>query len=74
MAEWIDVNEKLPKEDERVLVYIKPQKGLNEHITVARFVGALFLGGEGYFSFEKATHWQPLPKPPITPKERGGEK
>lgn len=72
MGEWIDVKERLPEKNTRVLIYIKPRKGLNPHITVAKFIGDMFLGGEGYFSFENATHWMPLPEPPTERRGNNG--
>lgn len=62
MAEWIDVNERLPNDDERVLTFSKS-------------LSYSTLGGIavqwGWCCKKKSTdisHWMPLPEPP---KERG---
>lgn len=71
MAEWIDVNERLPGRGVRVLVYLKEKVGRYTRIdtdrVIAKNVGWVRWG-------EDVTHWMPLPEPPRTPKERGGEK
>lgn len=70
MAEWIDVNERLPERGVRVLVYLKEKVGRYTRIdtdrVIAKNVGWVRWG-------EDVTHWMPLPEPPRTPKERGDE-
>ena len=71
MAEWISVKDKLPEVGVKVLVYSAENKNDYE-------VGAYSDTYRGFFVrrfwYENITHWQPLPEPPRTPKERGGEK
>ena len=65
MAEWIDVNDKLPSIDDLCLLCME------NRITKYRWIVI------GYFHAnydEYVTHWQPMPELPRTPKERGGEK
>ena len=66
MAEWIDVNERVPDENIRVLV-----TGMSEYdnkiytdIDTDRI-----LNGKWVRWNELITHWQPLPEPPRTQKE-----
>lgn len=90
MSEWISVNDKLPedvygkdREQITVLVYTKGKKvsqcsrcaeyDLDKREPFERDV--LERNGKFYWSKNKqVTHWMPLPEPPRTPKERGGEK
>lgn len=75
MAEWIDVKDKLPKKYGRYIVHtenIIGFKPLENNVFIAEFIfnDFVFKGWES----NTVTHWQPIPKPPRTPKERGGEK
>lgn len=77
MAEWIDVNERLPELNTRVLVYYFCAEGYST-ITVARF--DKYTNGDIWWELDDdnqelciVTHWMPLPEPPRTPKERGAE-
>ena len=64
-AKWIDVNDRLPKEDVRVLVAItdKNYKHVKKYVpkldTDRRFDGKWVRWGE------HITHWMPLPDEPI---------
>lgn len=76
VPQWISVNDKLPEENTRVLVY-RPNQFYEIHVV-----------SRTKFDWEKwdtdwsakdtkkvkehlITHWMPLPEPPRTPKERG---
>lgn len=61
---WISTEERLPKEEERVLVY-----ATGENIVISRLSlkGSVKLWAddvENYFGFETVKYWQPLPKEP----------
>lgn len=66
MAEWISVEERLPENGVKVLVYSAENKNDYE-------IGAYSDTYKGFFvrqfCYENITHWMPLPR---TPKERGG--
>ena len=68
MTEWISVNDRLPENGVKVLVYSAENKNDYE-------IGAYSETYKGFFVrqfyYENITHWMPLPR---TPKERGGEK
>lgn len=61
--QWIDVKDKLPLDNERVVI------SCNEGICTARFLDDCWqmdpigsYAGDGYLW--DVTHWMPLPKPP----------
>ena len=83
MAEWIDVNERLPERDgETVLCYVKNSSTEGETYVTGCiqqrkhwFLQTCSIGIATFPNhYWKVTHWMPLPEPPRTPKERGGEK
>ena len=79
MTEWIDVNERLPEDSGKYLVWLGgiDQVGFGKLAHIAHFYS-----GNGYFSFSLnsakelgkkscteidklcVTHWMPLPEPP----------
>ena len=63
MAEWISVEDRLPKQFGKYLVVC-------EGIDIAQ----IRLWEGMWDSLTEVTYWMPLPEPPRTPKERGGEK
>ena len=65
--EWISVEERLPKEGVRVLVYLKEKVGRYTQTDTDRVVNTWVRWGDD------VTHWMPLPEPPRTPNERGGD-
>lgn len=62
MAEWIDVNERLPEVSGIYLTHCD--------IEGQSLVCILYFEKYGYGFEKEVTHWMPLPR---TPKERGGE-
>ena len=69
MAEWIDVNERLPnKEGDYLCVMADDCK--SPFVIIKRFVNGMFFLSEWYKENvgRKVTHWMPLPEPP---KEEG---
>ena len=62
IPEWISVEERLPEEDTRVLVYLEIPKldALTyTHCDTDRILYGKWVRWGGY-----ATHWMPLPEPP----------
>lgn len=68
---WISVNDRMPRDGERVMVYVEEQNNLppyhltamiseNEKYTL-RFHELYY-----YQEIEGITHWRPLPSPPKT--------
>jgi hypothetical protein len=74
MDEWVDVDNKLPDEKMNCLVHYVHSYSNNDGFYA---MGLVFYNGVS-FQFDnisyRITHWMPLPEPPRTPKERGGEK
>ena len=67
--EWISVKDELPKVCQWVLVVYTPnnvRQARTEMAYLAEFFGRKFwyLTEIGIDSFEKVTHWMPLPEPP----------
>lgn len=56
--EWISVDEKLPDEDIRVLVYINSDRSYT-NIDTDRFSKGTWVRW-----YKDVTHWMPLPEPP----------
>ena len=74
MAEWISVNDRLPKDKfERVLVFLKDDV-ITGHIGFNKIDTDRCIDGKWVRWGKCVTHWMALPQPPRTPKERGGEK
>ena len=61
--EWISVNEQLPREEDRVLLYTPEKVFGDDHACVG--TRAAILSCQPLF-----THWLPLPTGPFTPAER----
>lgn len=74
MTEWIDVKERLPESTTKheILIFIQKQ-GCKPYISMGYYWNNKFLN-DGMCLENETTHWMPLPEPPRTPKERGGEK
>ncbi len=70
MAEWIDVNERLPLEDERVFVCCQTKKGVKS-VNIAYQSEGIWHGSG---SMSGVIAWMPLPELPQEPKEekKGG--
>jgi hypothetical protein len=63
---WIPVTERLPEDNERVLVYHDDgmiRFGINKG-GFADVVSSLYLQHNHRTCFSKVTHWMPLPEPP----------
>lgn len=60
MAEWINVIDKLPDEDVRVMVCCQTKKGV-QSINLAYQTGGIW---HGTGSMSSVTHWMPLPELP----------
>ena len=66
VQQWIPVSERLPEENERVLVYHDDgmiRFGINKG-GFADVVSTLYLQNHHRTCFSKVTHWMPLPEPP----------
>lgn len=82
MAEWIDVNERLPNKSRLVLCYLKENSfGDNLRLRLAyfnrkeeRFYEATRYADDNWCSNLYPIYWMPLPEPPRTQKERGADK
>jgi hypothetical protein len=57
---WIDAGDKLPNDNERVLVCCRTKKGVQNINLAYRYNG--FWHGQG--SMSGVTHWRPLPELP----------
>lgn len=62
MGEWININVRLPKQYQRVIVYDDDYKC----VSAAMFTGTgLFIVGDEYETEAiKVTYWMPYPDPP----------
>ena len=60
MQKWINVNNKMPDEDIRVLVCCQTKKGVRS-INIAYQTYGMW---HGYGSMSGVTHWMPLPDIP----------
>ena len=58
--EWIGVDERLPEEDVRVLVWLKDDVQRYTHIDTDRRLHEIWVRWGG-----SVTHWMPLPEPPM---------
>ena len=57
---WISVDERLPEENVRVLVWLKDDVQRYTHIDTDRRLHAIWVRWG-----ENVTHWMPLPEPPM---------
>ena len=60
MSEWISVNERLPEEHQRILIYTDKGLVIAAHLFDGDWrcdVGTWIIG-------KHTTHWMPLPAPP----------
>lgn len=60
MEKWINVNDKLPGKDIRVLVCCQTKKGV-QSVNIAYYFNGSWHGNG---SMSGVTHWQPLPDLP----------
>lgn len=71
MAEWIDVNERLPENHKSVLIFDSDKDMLvgfySEELNMWHSEFSNFV----YDGESKVTHWTPLPKPPKGVVENG---
>lgn len=71
MTEWVSVKERLPEDDERVLIFL-PSETWTTHVKTGRFVHSYktwFIGDMNSVGGSQPTHWMPLPE---LPKMDGG--
>lgn len=68
-VKWIDVNERLPEKNVRVLVYLKENVCDYTRIDTDRRID----NGQWIRWGNNVTHWQPLPEPPSGAKMDGGK-
>ena len=63
---WISVKDRLPEEEERVLIYTKTN--ITNYGTYTKRYGAYrkegFICQDGFMWLNTASHWMPLPQPP----------
>ena len=66
VQEWISVKDRLPEEEERVLIYTKTN--ITNYGTYTKRYGAYrkegFICQDGFMWLNTASHWMPLPEPP----------
>ena len=66
VQEWISANDRLPEEEERVLIYTKTN--ITNYGTYTKRYGAYrkegFICQDGFMWLNTASHWMPLPQPP----------
>ena len=66
VQEWISVKDRLPEEEERVLIYTKTN--ITNYGTYTKRYGAYrkegFICQDGFMWLNTASHWMPLPQPP----------
>lgn len=58
MSEWISIDERLPEEDVRVLVYINSER------SYTKFDTDRLKEGKWVRWYSDVTHWMPLPEAP----------
>jgi len=65
MTEWISVKDKLPEEDEMMILFYSTEGGVcsgNYEVEEEVYYSLDYIGGAGYR--KSVTHWMPLPEPP----------
>lgn len=67
---WISCSERMPEKNQNVLISVNFDSSLVEPlICSARYTGSTFRRGEATIKpgngIEQATHWMPLPEPPL---------
>ncbi|ELX9466091.1 DUF551 domain-containing protein [Escherichia coli] len=70
---WISCSERMPKKNQNVLISVNFDSDLVEPlICSARYTGSTFRRGDATIKpgngIEQATHWMPLPEPPLEVK------
>ena len=69
IMDWIDVNDRLPNDDDYVLVFDTEYNSVSEVIYNSKYFNqkGFWLnenGGEYEHEYKNVTHWMPLPEPP----------
>lgn len=64
VPKWISVDEQLPEEDVRVLVWLREEKGEYTRIDTDRRYNGKWVRWQ-----PRVTHWMPLPEPPTVELE-----
>lgn len=66
-SNWISVTDKLPDENEEVLIYVADGV-FGAYTTISHYKPNDFVKWHGIYVNETVTHWQPLPAPPVNSK------
>ncbi len=64
MTPWIDVKDKLPEKNHRILVYVDPKHTFANPLYDAFYDKYGFVDYRMNWPLENVTHWMPFPKPP----------
>jgi hypothetical protein len=71
MAEWINVKDRLPEEDTRVLVVVSDENFKRVKQYVPKLDTDRMFDGRWVRWSKHVTYWQPLPEPPKGEVENG---
>ncbi|MEF2243993.1 DUF551 domain-containing protein [Paenibacillus sp. IITD108] len=74
MNEWIKITEKMPQHNEAVLLYFDDGEIANGYLKIYDGVLSETIKGGIVCKYKEATHWMPLPEPPVSKHEnKAGE-
>lgn len=67
MNDWIDVNDRLPNDNQHIIIYCDGAFVLVAQYREDEFYDAVQDGDEYFETVSRCvTHWMPLPEPPLT--------